>query len=422
MQEDPSLIVLFSTLLFLLILSGFFSGSETGMMAANKIKLRNLSKKSKTSAKRALDLLKRPDQLLSAILVGNNFANILASAIVTIMMLNYFGGNVVLGSIILTIVILIFSEITPKTMAAIKPESFATRSSFILNILVYIFKPLIFLTNFLSKQILKIFKLDAKDATLNENLNTEELRTLLEESGDLIPKQYRKMLSSVLGMEELIVEDIMIPTSEIIGIDINMDYRNATKIIQSTEYTRLPVYKDSIDNMIGVLHLKDSHAFLKKFNEQKDINELLQKTYFVSQSTLLMKQLREFLANNQSIALVVDEYGEIEGLISVEDIFKEITGKFGGDKEELEREFIKLKDGSILTDGNSKIRDLNNYVNWEIPETSSKTINGLITEYLDQIPQANLCIEIDNYRFEILELEDNLISKIKIKKGANAPY
>ena len=418
MQEDPSLIVLFSTLIFLLILSGFFSGSETGMMAANKIKLRNLSKKSKTSAKRALDLLKRPDQLLSAILVGNNFANILASALVTIMMLNYFGGNVVLGSIILTIVILIFSEITPKTMAAIKPESFATRSSFILNILVYIFKPLIFLTNFLSKQILKIFKLDAKDATLNENLNTEELRTLLEESGDLIPKQYRKMLSSVLGMEELIVEDIMIPTSEIIGIDINMDYQNATKIIQSTEYTRLPVYKDSIDNMIGVLHLKDSHAFLKKFNEKKDINQLLQKTYFVSQSTLLMKQLREFLASNQSIALVVDEYGEIEGLISVEDIFKEITGKFGGDKEELEREFIKLKDGSILTDGNSKIRDLNNYVNWEIPETSSKTINGLITEYLDQIPQANLCIEIDNYRFEILELDDNLISKIKIKKGS----
>ena len=419
MQEDPSLLVLFSTLIFLLILSGFFSGSETGMMAANKIKLRNLSKKSKTSAKRALDLLKRPDQLLSAILVGNNFANILASAIVTIMMLNYFGGNVVLGSIILTIIILIFSEITPKTMAAIKPESFATRSSFILKFLVYVFKPLIFLTNFLSKQILKIFKLDAKDATLNENLNTEELKTLLEESGDLIPKQYRKMLSSVLGMEELIVEDIMIPTSEIIGIDINQDYVEATKIIESTEYTRLPVFQDTIDNMIGILHLKDSYSFLDKLNqgEIRNIKEILQKTYFVSQSTLLMKQLREFLASNQSIALVVDEYGEIEGLISVEDIFKEITGKFGGDKEELEKEFTKLKDGSILTDGNSKIRDLNNYLNWSIPEDNSKTINGLITEYLDQIPQANLCIEVDNYRFEILELDENLISKIKIKKS-----
>tara|TARA_A100001011_G_scaffold400528_1_gene515927 strand:+ start:565 stop:1824 length:1260 start_codon:yes stop_codon:yes gene_type:complete len=417
MLEDPSLIFLFSTLICLLIISGFFSGSETGMMAANKIKLRNLSKKSKTSAKRALNLLKRPDQLLSAILVGNNFANILASAIVTIIMLKYFGGNVLLGSIILTIVILIFSEITPKTMATIKPESFATRSSFILNILIYVFKPIIFFTNFLSRLILRLFKLDAKDATLNDNLNTEELKTLLEESGDLIPNQYRKMLSSVLGMEGLVVEDIMIPTSEIIGININEDYENATKIIESTEYTRLPVFEDSIDNMIGILHLKDSHSFLENFNKNnKSYETMLQKTYFVSQSTLLMKQLREFLANNQSLGLVVDEYGEIEGLISVEDIFKEITGKFGGDKEELEKEFIKLKDGSILTDGNSKIRELNNYLNWAIPEDNAKTINGLVTQYLDQIPQANLCIEVENYRFEVLELDENFISKIKIKK------
>ena len=420
MLEDPSLIFLSSTLICLLIISGFFSGSETGMMAANKIKLRNLSKKSKTSAKRALNLLKRPDQLLSAILVGNNFANILASAIVTIIMLEYFGGNVLLGSIILTIVILIFSEITPKTMATIKPESFATRSSFILNILIYVFKPIIFFTNFLSRLILRLFKLDAKDATLNDNLNTEELKTLLEESGDLIPNQYRKMLSSVLGMEGLVVEDIMIPTSEIIGININEDYENATKIIESTEYTRLPVFEDSIDNMIGILHLKDSHSFLENFNKNnKSYKTMLQKTYFVSQSTLLMKQLREFLANNQSLGLVVDEYGEIEGLISVEDIFKEITGKFGGDKEELEKEFIKLKDGSILTDGNSKIRELNNYLNWAIPEDNAKTINGLVTQYLDQIPQANLCIEVENYRFEVLELDENFISKIKIKKIKN---
>ncbi len=268
MQEDPSLLILFSTLVFLLVLSGFFSGSETGMMAANKIKLKNLSKKSKTSAKRALELLKKPDQLLSAILVGNNFANILASAIVTIIMLNYFGGNVLLGSIILTIVILIFSEITPKTMAAIKPESFATKSSFVLKILVYIFKPLIFLTNFVSKKILKLFSLDAKDASSNDNLNTEELRTLLDESGELIPKQYRKMLSSVLGMEELVVEDIMIPSAEIIGININDDDLCATKIIESTSYTRLPVFEDSIDKIVGILHLKDSHSFLENPNKK----------------------------------------------------------------------------------------------------------------------------------------------------------
>ena len=421
MPEDPSLLILFIVLIFLLILSGFFSGSETGMMAANKIKLKNLSKKSKKSAKRSLELLKKPDQLLSAILVGNNFANILASAIVTIIMINYFGGNVLLGSIILTIIILIFSEITPKTIAAIKPESVATRASFLLKILVTIFRPLIFLTNSISRAILKVLNLNADDAKHNDNLNTEELRTLLDESGELIPKQYRKMLSSVLGMEELIVEDIMMPTSEIIGIDTNQSIENVEKIIESAEYTRLPVFNNSIDNIIGILHLKDSHSFIKELENNKEFKKVLQETYFVSQSTALMKQLREFLSNNQSIAMVVDEYGEIQGLISIEDIFKEIVGKFGSAKEDLEREFIKLKDGSILTDGNSRIRDLNKYIGWKIPEYNSKTINGLITEYLDEIPQANLCLEIDSYRFEILELDENLVSKIKIKKAGKKP-
>ena len=419
MIQEPSIIFLLVTLVFLLVLSGFFSGSETGMMAANKIKLKNLSKKSKKSAKRALDLLKKPDQLLSAILVGNNFANILASAIVTIIMLNYFGGNVLLGSIILTIVILIFSEITPKTMAAIKPESFATRSSFLLKILVYLFKPLIFFTNFISRHILAIFNLNAKDASNNDNLNTEELKTLLEESGELIPKQYRKMLSSVLGMEELVVEDIMIPASEVLGIDIDKNYDEAKKIIQSTEYTRLPVFKESIDSMIGILHLKDSHSFLELIEQEENIESSLQETYFVSQSTALMKQLREFLSNDKSIALVVDEYGEIQGLISIEDIFKEIVGKFGAAKEDLEKEFVVLKDKSLITDGNAKIRDLNNFVGWDIYDDSSKTINGLITEFLDQIPQAKLCLEIDGYRFEIIEIDNNFISKIKIKKIKN---
>ena len=368
MPEEVSLIFLVSALIFLLILSGLFSGSETGMMAANKIKLKNLSKKSKKSAKRALELLKKPDQLLSAILVGNNFANILASAIVTLIMIEHFGGNVLLGSIILTIVILIFSEITPKTIAAIKPESIATRSSFLLKMLVYIFKPLIFLTNLISSYILKLFKLNAKDANLNDNLNTEELKTLLDESGDLIPKTYRKMLSSVLGMEELVVEDMMLPTSEVIGIDVNNGHDKAIKTIESTEYSRLPVFDGSIEKIIGILHIKDSHKFLEVLERNKGLSKVLKRTYYVSQSTQLMKQLKEFISNDESIAFVVDEYGEIQGLISIEDIFKEIVGKFGSDKDELEKEFVKLDDGSILTDGNSRIRDLNNYLGWDIPE------------------------------------------------------
>ena len=416
MDVEPSLLFLFLSLVSLLILSAFFSGSETGMMAANKIKLKNLSKKPDRGAKRALKLLKKPDLLLATILVGNNFANILASSIVTIIMLNYFGGNVLLGAVLLTGCILIFSEITPKTMAAVKPESFARRSSLLLKALLYVLRPLIAITNYISSKVLKIFNINVKDAKDNDNLNTQELKTLLDESGDLIPKQYRGMLSSILGMEELVVEDIMTPTSEVIGIDVDLGYKNNKTIIESSEYTRLPVYKNSIDNELGTLHLKDSHDFLDKIESNKDVQSELSKTYFVSQSTALMKQLKEFQDNDRNMALVVDEYGEIQGLITIEDIFKEIAGKFGSDRIELEKEFTKLKDGSILTDGNSRIRDLNNYLNWSIPEESSKTINGLITEYLDQIPQASLCIEIQNYRFEVLEIDENSISKIKIKK------
>ena len=416
MDSEPSLLFLFISLLSLLILSAFFSGSETGMMAANKIKLKNLSKKSDRGAKRALKLLKKPDLLLATILVGNNFANILASSIVTIIMLNYFGGNVLLGAVLLTTFILIFSEITPKTMAAVKPESFARRSSILLKPLLYLLRPIIVITNFISSKVLKIFDISVKDAKDNDNLNTQELKTLLDESGDLIPKQYRGMLSSILGMEELVVEDIMTPTAEIIGIDTDLGYEENKKIIESSEYTRLPVFRKSIDKELGTLHLKDSHTFLEKIESGQDISCALSKTYFVSQSTALMKQLKEFQDNDKNIALVVDEYGEIEGLITIEDIFKEIAGKFGSDKIELEKEFTKLKDGSVLTDGNSKIRDLNNYLDWSISEENSKTINGLITEHLDQIPQANLCIEIKKYRFEILKIEDNSIARIKIKK------
>ena len=416
MQEEPSLFILLSSVIGLLILSAFFSGSETGMMAANKIKLKNLSKKSHKGAKRSLELLRKPDLLLSTILVGNNFANILASALVTIIMIEYFGGSILIGSIILTIVILIFSEITPKTMAAIKPESFATRSSFLLKIISFVFRPLIVITNLISSSILKIFNLNAKDASDNDNLNTQELKTLLDESGALIPKQYRGMLSSILGMEELVVEDIMIPTSEIIGIDLNQSPEMAKNIIESTQYSKLPVFKGSIDNIEGILHLKDSHAFLDAFEDGNEVKVFLLDNYFVSQSTALMIQLREFQLNDVNIALVVDEYGEIEGIISIEDIFKEIVGKFGNSRTELEKEFIKLKDGSIVTDGNSRIRDLNNFKDWSISEENSKTINGLITEHLDQIPQANLCVEIGVYRFEILEIDDNSITKIKIKK------
>tara|TARA_B100000614_G_scaffold261207_1_gene290102 strand:- start:4 stop:1164 length:1161 start_codon:yes stop_codon:yes gene_type:complete len=385
------------------------------MMASNKVKLRNLSKGAK-GAKRALKLLQRPDILLSSILIGNNFANILASAIVTIIMIDYFGGNVLLGSIILTLVILVFSEITPKTIASVYPENFATKSSWLLKLLVIIFKPLVWLTNIVSSRILKIFNVDPLGSASNDDLNTEELRTLLDEHGDLIPNQSREMLSSILGMEELTVEDIMTPHAEIIGIDITDSLEAAQEIIKSSYYSRLPVFKGSIDSVIGVLHLKDSHQFIEMLEEETNIKDLLSETTFISQSTTISTQLNKFQQQDNNLSLVVDEYGEIQGLLTLEDIFTEIVGKFGAARAELEKEFLKKKDGSVIADGNSRIRELNNFMDWDIDEDGSKTINGAITDFLDQIPQENVCLEIGNYRIEILKIEDNFISKAKIHR------
>ena len=384
-------------------------------MASNKVKLRNLSKDAK-GARRALKLLQRPDILLSSILISNNFANILASAIVTIMMIDYFNGNVFLGSIILTLVILIFSEITPKTIASVYPESFATKSSWMLKILVVLLKPLVWLTNIVSSRLLKILNVDPLGSATNDNLNSDELRTLLDEHGDLIPEQSREMLSSILGMEELTVEDIMTPHAEIIGIDITHSLVEAQKIIESSYYSRLPVFKKSIDNIIGMLHLKDSYQFIEALEAGLDVKNILLETTFISQSTTISTQLNKFQQQDNNLSLVVDEYGEIQGLLTLEDIFTEIVGKFGAAKAELEKEFLKKKDGSVIADGNSKIRELNNFMDWDIDEDGSKTINGAITDYLDQIPQENVCLEIGNYRIEILKIEDNFISKAKIHK------
>ena len=411
-----SLIYLLLLLVALLIFSGFSSGSETGMMASNKVKLRHNSKKSR-GARRALRLLARPDILLSAILVGNNFANILASSVVTIIFIDYFGGNVLVGSVILTIVILIFSEITPKTIATVYPEKFAEKSSWILKGLIFLFKPIIALTNFISSRLLKLLNVDPADSAENDNLNSGELRTLLSEHGDLIPDQSRTMLSSILDLEDLTVEDIMIPAAEMVGIDLN-NPDEAESIIKSSFYSRLPVFKGSFDNMVGVLHLKDSHEFIECIENNQSVDPFLSETYFVSQSTKLTQQLREFQNLDKNIGLVVDEYGEIEGLISIEDLFSEIVGKFNQQNLQKPDALNVRSDGSIIVEGNYKIRDLNKQLEWELPEDGSKTINGMIVDYLEYIPNTNLCMEINGYQLEILNIVENSIDKVKLKKGA----
>ena len=416
MSEEPSLLVLILSIVFLLILSAFFSGSETGMMASNKIKLRNKAKSGQKNSKRALELLAKPDNLLSVILVGNNFANILASALVTILMINFFEGRVLLGSIVLTIIILIFSEITPKTTASAYPENFASKSSWVLSRLSVVFRPIVFFTNQVSSRLLKLLNVDIKKSTESDNLNTDELKILLDDSNSLIPTDYRKMLSAVLGMDNLIVEDIMTPLAEIEGININDDLKKIKSSIKNSPYSTLPVYDQNISECIGMLHLKDSSDFLSAFESNKSLDSSLSEPYFASLTTNLTKQLHAFQDTDNNIALVVDEYGEIEGLISVEDIFIEIVGKFGSDIIEQEKEFSLQPDGSVVTDGNSKIRDLNGFMNWSINDENAKTINGLILKTIDEIPIANLCFTNESYRFEILKIKNNSITSVKIQK------
>ena len=416
MSEEPSLLVLILSIVFLLLLSAFFSGSETGMMASNKIKLRNKAKSGQKNSKRALELLAKPDNLLSVILVGNNFANILASALVTILMINFFESRVLLGSIVLTIIILIFSEITPKTTASAYPENFASKSSWVLSRLSVVFRPIVFFTNQVSSRLLKLLNVDIKKSTESDNLNTDELKTLLDDSNSLIPNDYRKMLSAVLGMDNLIVEDIMIPLAEIEGINIKDDLKKIKSGIKNSPYSTLPVYDQNISDCIGMLHLKDSSDFLSAFESNKSLDSSLSEPYFASLTTNLTKQLHAFQDTDNNIALVVDEYGEIEGLISVEDIFIEIVGKFGSDIIEQEKEFSLQPDGSVVTDGNSKIRDLNGFMNWSINDENAKTINGLILKTIDEIPIANLCFTNESYRFEILKIKNNSITSVKIQK------
>ena len=420
MPEEPSLILLAISLIFLLILSAFFSGSETGMMASNKIKLRNKVKKGSNSSKRALELLSRPDNLLSVILVGNNFANILASAIVTIIMINFFEGRVLLGSVLLTIIILIFSEITPKTTASAYPEEFASKSSWLLDKFSRILNPFIYIINQFSSRILNLLKVDIKKSKESDNLNVDELKTLLEDKNTQISSDFKSMLSSILDMDQLTVEDMMVPLSEIVGINTKDSIDEIKQIIEKSSYSMLPVYEDNLENCFGMLDIKNAHNFIdileEDFSSSPDFEKCLQEVYFAAVTTSLTQQLREFQNDDENLALVVDEYGEIEGLISVEDIFLEIAGKFSHDIDELNKEFEIQNDGSVISDGNSKIRDLNNFMSWNLPEEDSKTLNGLISSEIDDIPSSKLCIEISNYQFEIMQIDNNSISKLKIKK------
>lgn len=406
--------MLFSSIVFLLFLSAFFSGVETAMMSLNRYRLKHLVKENDKGAIRADKLLKRPDRLLGVILIGNNFVNILAASLTTVLCLNLFGDSgVVIGSIVLTLIILVFAEITPKTFAALNSEKVALPASLVLKYLQKILRPLVLFVNFFSNFFMRL--LGTKETTINEDLSPEELKSVLENSGDLIPKKYQDMLISVLELDKVSVDEVMTQRSEVIGIDINQPIENILSNLQNNQKDFLPVYNESLDDLRGVIDLYGITSFLS--NEDKSIESLIEsldEAYFIPENTPLSTQLFNFQKNKKTVAVIIDEYGSVKGLVTIKDVLEEIVGELATDIDRETVEIMEQKDGSYLIDASIPLRELNKKLNWQLPINGAKTLNGLIIDQVETIPENNIKIEIDNYAIETVLIRNNMIKIARV--------
>ncbi|MCZ2722121.1 HlyC/CorC family transporter [Marinomonas sp. 15G1-11] len=415
-MNDVPLSILGGILFFLIILSAFFSSSETGMLSVNKYRLKHLAKSKHRSAIKVSELLERPDRLIGVILIGNNFVNILASAIATIIAVRIWGDTgVVIATGALTLVILIFAEVTPKTLATIHPERIAFPASWVLNILLKILYPLVVVVNMMSNGLLRIFGVHANQGN-QDNISTEELRTIVNEASGLIPAAHQEMLLSILDLEKVSVEDIMIPRNEVIGIDIEDDIEEIIDQICQSRHTRMPVYSGEINKVIGILHARHAAVFLRE--EVPTKAALLKATvepYFIPESTSLNTVLLNFQQGHQQMGLVVDEYGDVQGIATLEDVLEEIVGEFTPPTENEEDEIKTLDDGSFRIEGTIHIREINKTLNWHLPTDGPKTLNGLIIETLELIPEHPIGLKVGNYLIEILEIEDKVVKYAKLR-------
>ena len=406
--------MLLSSIIFLLFISAFFSGVETAMMSLNRYRLKHLVKENNKGAIRADKLLKRPDRLLGVILIGNNFVNILAASLTTVLCLNLFGDSgVVIGSIVLTLFILVFAEITPKTFAALNSEKVALPASLILKYLQKILRPLVLFVNFFSNFFMRL--LGTKETTINEDLSPEELKSVLENSGDLIPKKYQDMLISVLELDKVTVDEVMTQRSEVIGIDINQAVENILSNLQNNQKDFLPVYDESLDNLRGVIDLYGITSFLS--NEDKSIESLIEsldEAYFIPENTPLSTQLFNFQKNKKTVAVVIDEYGSVKGIVTIKDVLEEIVGDLATDIDKETVEIMEQKDGSYLIDASIPLRELNKKLNWQLPVNGAKTLNGLIIDQIETIPEKNIKIKIENYSVETVLIRNNMIKIARV--------
>ncbi|MEQ4922972.1 CNNM domain-containing protein [Proteus hauseri] len=417
-MEHVSTATLIIILIGMVIASAYFSATETSMMTINRYRLRHAAKQGNSSAKRVEKLLQRPDRLISLVLIGNNLINILASAIATIIGIRLYGNaGVAIATGVLTFIILIFAEVLPKSVAALYPERVAYPSSIILSPLQKLMLPIVWFFNRISLMLMRL--LGIKSPVIQGNaVSKEELRTIVNESKSKLSQRNQNMLLSILDLEKVTIGDIMVPRNEIFGIDVNDEWKSIVRQLTHSPHGRIVLYRDTLDDAIGMLRVREAYRLMTEKREftKQILIKAADKVYFIPESTPLNLQLVNFQRNNEKAGIVVDEYGEIQGLVTVEDILEEIVGDFTTSMSpSLAEEVLPQKDGSLLVDGTTNIRDINKAFGWNLPEDEARTINGIISEELGDLPVVGAKIQINEYEFKILEVQDNIIKKAMIR-------
>lgn len=413
MSEIPQGALL-GILILLLLLSAFFSGSETGMMAINRYRLRHLAAKNHPAARRVLKLLERPDRLIGVILLGNNFVNILASSIATVLAIRWLGDSgIAIAAMTLTIVILIFSEVAPKTLAALHPERIAFPASLLIGPLLKILYPLVWLTNIIGNNLLRLFGVSV-EKTNHGALDSEELRAVVHEAEGIIPQKHQQMLLSILDLEKVSIEDIMVPRNEIVGIDLNSPLNEIQEQVINTHHTRVLLYEENIDNVLGIIHLRKLLSRQGEGITKEGLRATARDAYFVPEGTPLNTQLLNFQRHKRRIGLVVNEYGDIQGLVTLEDILEEIVGEFTTTPDNFCHDIQHQDDGTLLVDASITVRELNRALKWHLPTDGPKTLNGLILEYLEAIPEAGTSLRLAGYPMEVVQVANNVVKTVRV--------
>ncbi len=416
-MEHVSTTTLLIILIIMVLVSAYFSGSETSMMTLNRYKLHHRAKSGNRAARRVEMLLRRPDRLISLVLIGNNLVNILASALATLVGMRLYGdAGVAIATGVLTFAILIFAEILPKTIAALYPEKVAYPSSFLLGPLQIMMMPLVGLLNTITRILMRMIGIKA-NGVISSALNKEELRTVVYESRSLMSRRNQDMLLSVLDLEKVNVDDIMVPRNEIVGININDEWKLIERQLSHSPHGRIVLYRESLDDAVGMLRVREAWRMMteKKEFTKETLLRAADEIYYVPEGTPLSAQLVKFQNNKKKVGLVVDEYGDIKGLITIEDILEEIVGDFTTSMSpSLAEEVVPQNDGSVLIEGGANVREINKAFNWQLPEEGARTINGMLLEVLEDIPLIGTRVQINHYDIDILDVQDNRVKQVRI--------